>query len=204
MNLMTPESYFRKLNEYLTWQTDRIRSLERRVESMAQEVEALKKQRGITIEKIEYNFDQLKVDTLEGTLNVGLSPAGLGASSLEDATANGEPIRTNTARSESFSRIQKNIFDYLLQTCPSELDELERQYGVEFGNDFHQVMIGDLQNQVGPRIDHYLKAAADPQQPVLTEEQEQWIQDRVIEDVRKGMRQYFVNKKADLGGESGT
>ncbi|AFH64436.1 spore germination protein GerPC [Paenibacillus caseinilyticus] len=204
MNLMTPESYFRKLNEYLTWQTERIRRLEQRLESMAQEVDALKKQKGITIEKIEYNFDQLKVDTLEGTLNVGLSPAGLGAASLEDASAGGEQIRTNTAQSESFARIQKNVFDYLTGACPAELSELERQYGVEFGKDFHNVMIGDLQNQVGPRIDYYLKSAGDPGQPVLTEEQEKWIEARVIDDVRKGMQQYFVKKKADLGGADGT
>ncbi|MGF7031874.1 spore germination protein PC [Paenibacillus mucilaginosus] len=204
MNLMTPESYFRKLNEYLAWQTDRIRWLEMRVESLAQEVETLKKQKGITIEKIEYNFDQLKVDTLEGTLNVGLSPAGLGAASLEDATAGGKTIRTNTSKSESFSRIQKNVFDYLERSCPAELSELERQYGVEFGKDFHNMMIGDLQNQVGPRIDHYLKSAGDPDQPELSEEQEKWVEARVIEDVRRGMQQYFVKKQADLKGEGGT
>ncbi|WP_426447443.1 spore germination protein GerPC [Paenibacillus sp. S-38] len=204
MKFMTPESYFRKLNEYLAWQTDRIRWLEKRVDSMAQEVEALKKQKGITIEKIEYNFDQLKVDRLEGTLNVGLSPQGLGPSALEDASAGGEPIRTNTAKSESFERIQSKVFNYLNESCPAELGELERQYGVEFGTDFHNVMIGDLQSQVGPRIDYYLKSAAAPDQPVLTAEQEKWVEDRVIDDVRRGMQMYFVNKKADLKGEDGT
>lgn len=101
MNSSYPESYFHQLNEYLRWQTERIRYLEGRIELIAHELELLKRQRGVTIEKIEYNFDQLKVETLEGTLNVGLSPAGLGDQSLDDATAGGRVIKTNTARSNS-------------------------------------------------------------------------------------------------------
>lgn len=78
MNSSYPESYFHQLNEYLRWQTERIRNLEGRIELIERELDSLKGQRGVTIERIEYKFDQLKVETLEGTLNVGLSPTGLG------------------------------------------------------------------------------------------------------------------------------
>jgi len=35
------------------------------------------------LEKIEYKFDQLKVETLEGTLSIGLSPTELAKHDVE-------------------------------------------------------------------------------------------------------------------------
>lgn len=192
------ESYFCKLNEYLQWQTERIRMLEGRLNALTQEVEALKKQRGITIEKIEYNFDQLKVDTLEGTLNVGLSPAGLGEKSLEDLSVGDAPIiRTNTARSESFARIQTAIYTYLDQQCPVELQNFEQQYQIQLGESFSRLMIEDLRRQTGDRIQYYLQHTTDPNQMELTPEQEQSIIMRVQSDIRAGMETYIRKKKTD-------
>ncbi|MFB0845639.1 spore germination protein GerPC [Paenibacillus oleatilyticus] len=195
-----PESYFQKLNDYLKWQTSRIRSLENKVESLSKELESLKKQRGVTIERIEYKFDQLKVEKLDGTLNVGLSPSGLGGQSVEDMEVGGETIRTNTASSESFARIQQQVTDYLQQLCPAELAQLEEKYQVKLGEDTTESIIGDLQGQIGQRIDYYLKYGIDPDIVVLTTEQEQSITDKVIRDIRLGLEQYFLKRKT--GGEA--
>ncbi|NEN83291.1 spore germination protein GerPC [Paenibacillus elgii] len=195
-----PESYFQKLNDYLKWQTSRIRSLENKVESLSKELESLKKQRGVTIERIEYKFDQLKVEKLDGTLNVGLSPSGLGGQSVEDMEVGGETIRTNTARSESFARIQQRVTDFLQQSCPAELAQMEEKYQVKLDEDATESIIGDLQGQIGQRIDYYLKYGIDPDVVVLTTEQEQSIADKVIRDIRLGLEQYFLKRKT--GGEA--
>lgn len=199
MNSSYPESYFHQLNEYLRWQTERIRYLEGRIELIAHELELLKRQRGVTIEKIEYNFDQLKVETLEGTLNVGLSPAGLGDQSLDDATAGGRVIKTNTARSKSFAHIQKQVYDYLQQSCPEELADLEATYGVELGPEFSSFVIGDLKGQAAQRIEYYLDSMPDPKQAVLTQEQERIITDKVIGDIRLAMEQYVMKMNQEGG-----
>ncbi|KEQ27298.1 spore germination protein GerPC [Paenibacillus tyrfis] len=195
-----PESYFQKLNDYLKWQTSRIRSLENKVESLSKELESLKKQRGVTIERIEYKFDQLKVEKLDGTLNVGLSPAGLGEQSVEDMEVGGETIRTNPAKSESFARIQQRVTDYLQQSCPAELVQLEGKYQVKLDEDTTESILGDLQGQIGQRIDYYLNYGLDPNTVVLTTEQEQSITDKVIRDIRLGLEQYFLKRKT--GGEA--
>ncbi|MGF9715022.1 spore gernimation protein GerPC [Paenibacillus sp. JMULE4] len=199
MNSSYPESYFHQLNEYLRWQTERIRNLEGRIELIERELDSLKGQRGVTIERIEYKFDQLKVETLEGTLNVGLSPTGLGTQSLDDATAGGQAIGTNTARSESFARIQKQVYDYLRRSCPEELADLEAMYGVEFGQDFSDFVIGDLKGQAAQRIEYYLDSMVDPKQAVLTMEQEQIITDKVIGDIRLAMKQYVMKMNQEGG-----
>ncbi|MBP1156200.1 MULTISPECIES: spore germination protein GerPC [unclassified Paenibacillus] len=199
MNSSYSESYFQQLNEYLRWQTERIRYLESRIELITQELESLKRQRGVTIERIEYKFDQLKVETLEGTLNLGLSPSGLGAQSLDDATVGGKVIGTNTARSESFARVQRQVYDYLRQSCPEELAGLESEYGIELGRDFADFVVGDLQGQAAQRIEYYLDTMVDPKQPILTQEQELRITDKVIGDIRLAMEQYVI-KMNQQGG----
>ncbi|CAG7621746.1 spore germination protein GerPC [Paenibacillus allorhizosphaerae] len=197
MHTFYPESYFQKLNDYLAWQTERIRMLETRLNQLAQEVETLKSQRAVHIDRIEYNFDQLKVDTLEGTLNVGLSPAGLGDKSLDDLSVGGQLIRTNTAKSEAYARIYAAVDEYLNTQGPEELEQFENQYQIQLGDSFRKLMIEDLRRQIGERIKYYMQHLIDPNQMELTQEQEQGITARVKADIREGMVAYIRNKKAN-------
>ncbi|WP_281887989.1 spore germination protein GerPC [Paenibacillus sp. YYML68] len=190
-------SYYQKLHRYLQWQTERIRSLELRLDAMAQELEAVKKQERIRIDKIEYNFDQLKVETLEGTLNVGISPSGFDSSGIEDLAVGGKAIVTNTARSESFERIQRNVNTYLLQEIPKELEELQNAHGVELGSQFHEVLVTDMQGQVAPRIEHYIEEMTESPQAVLRPEQEEAITDKVKRDIQAGLHQYLLKQKQE-------
>lgn len=63
---------------------DRLRHLEREIAILRRENEALKKKlaslQPITIERIEYKIQELSIETLSGTLNVGLSATGDGES----------------------------------------------------------------------------------------------------------------------------
>lgn len=192
-----PQTYFQKLNDYLAWQTERIRLLETRLNQLAQEVEALKSQRAVHIDRIEYNFDQLKVDKLEGTLNVGLSPAGLGDKSLDDVSVGGQVIRTNTAKSEAFARIRSTVDQYLDTQAPEELQQFENQFQIQLGDSFRKLMIEDLRRQTGERIKHYIQHLVDPNQLELTPEQEQEITALVEADIRAGMEAYIRKKQAN-------
>ncbi|CAG7604966.1 putative spore germination protein GerPC [Paenibacillus solanacearum] len=192
-----PQSYFQKLNDYLAWQTERIRLLESRLNQLAQEVEVLKSQRAVHIDRIEYNFDQLKVDKLEGTLNVGLSPAGLGDKSLDDVSVGEQVIRTNTAKSEAFARIRSTVDQYLDTQAPEELQQFENYFQIQLGDSFRKLMIEDLRRQTGERIKHYIQHLVDPNQLELTPEQEQEITARVEADIRAGMEAYISKKQAN-------
>ncbi|UUZ85723.1 spore germination protein GerPC [Paenibacillus sp. P26] len=192
------QSYFQQLHDYLTWQTRRIQELEQKVNALSQSVDALSKQKGVTIDRIEYHFDQLKVEQLHGTLNVGISPSGLNDKTLEDVAVGGQPIQTNTARSESFGRIQDAVLHYLREECPRELKSFYAEYKVNLGDDFCKMMIDDLWSQSRGRILHYMETLVDPNQLTLTAEQEQEITQRVIGDIQEGIRQY-IQKKKDEG-----
>lgn len=198
-----PGSYFEKLNEYLTWQTSRIRELELRVEQLSKEMDALRKQKGITIEKIEYNFDQLKVETLEGTLNVGLSPAGLGEKSLDDVMVGDKSsIVMNTGQTEAFERIKRAVFTYLDEHCPVELKSLEAQYQMDLDDVFCNYIIEDLRGQTVQRIEYYLHSKSESGKTSLPPEEERAITEKVIGDIRIAMKQYMTKMK-NQGGNFG-
>lgn len=80
------QQYFQQLHAYLKWQTDQIRTMNHKIESLQKEQEDIKQQKGVRIDRIEYSFDQLKVERLEGTLNIGVTSDGV--KSLEDFAAN--------------------------------------------------------------------------------------------------------------------
>jgi hypothetical protein len=80
--------YFARLQAYLQWQTDQIEALKRRVVLLETELATVKEQKGVRIDRIEYSFDQLKVERLDGTLNIGVTPGGL--KSIEDFAINGQ------------------------------------------------------------------------------------------------------------------
>lgn len=57
--------------------------MEKTLASLIEEIEQLKARPPVRVDRIEYAFDQLKIETLDGTLNIGINPSDL--SSIEDA-----------------------------------------------------------------------------------------------------------------------
>ena len=65
------------MQRYLEAQEQRILQLEQEIKRLSEEVSNLKNKPPIRVDKIEYKFDQLKVESLNGTLNIGLNPNDL-------------------------------------------------------------------------------------------------------------------------------
>uniref|UniRef100_A0A4Y8Q2M9 Spore germination protein GerPC n=1 Tax=Paenibacillus athensensis TaxID=1967502 RepID=A0A4Y8Q2M9_9BACL len=91
MHMVTTwEMWFQQLYAFLGAQQRRIEQLEKQVGQLQGELAAVQKQKTIQIDRIEYKFDQLKVEKLEGTLSIGINPGAL--EDIADATVNGAPL----------------------------------------------------------------------------------------------------------------
>src|SRR5690606_3295464 len=66
--------YIRSLYSYIEQQNQRISQLEKILMNIQSEINEMKNTPKTHIDRIEYKFDQLKVETLEGTLNIGVNP----------------------------------------------------------------------------------------------------------------------------------
>src|SRR5699024_7941328 len=65
-------NYFYDLHQHIRQQDNKIKQLEFRLREMEENDQD---RPNTTIEKIEYNFDQLKIERLDGTLHIGLTPS---------------------------------------------------------------------------------------------------------------------------------
>jgi spore germination protein PC len=159
--------YFEQLHSYLKWQTEQIIRLGRQYHELVKEIELLKAQRSIHIDKIEYKFDQLKVEKLDGTLNIGVSPAG--GKAIEDLEIQGEqvPLQQDDekpagagqdAEPECFLQMRGRVHNYLEMECPDYVTAVQSKYGLALPPEYGEFVVEDIRIQIEPRIWHYLKS----------------------------------------------
>ena len=65
------------MQAYIYNQDILIRGMQKKIQSLEKQVSEIQNRPPVHIDRMEYKFDQLKVETLEGTLNIGLNPSDL-------------------------------------------------------------------------------------------------------------------------------
>lgn len=136
----------------------RISQLEEEITRLQHELTKLSKEKKIHIDKLEYHFDQLKVDTLEGTLNIGLSTKSL-EEQIEDLTVNGEQIQTDFHEEEKIKEMLAQFDHYFACEFGSDVERLSKQYGVPIDPSFYPLIKDQIQKQLSDRVVHYMQQA---------------------------------------------
>ncbi|SFL44423.1 spore germination protein PC [Paenibacillus sp. 1_12] len=208
-------AYARQLQAQMQVQMEKMERLEKTVEALQVELKACKEQKRIHIDKIEYKFDQLKVEKLDGTMNIGLTPGA-----LENLAVNGE----NTDKSATLSdtgnvngfqtingdqpfmpplgireEISKELHRFMEEQVPKQIDQLQQQSGKQL-DEWHRKMVQqDLTKQLEGRMDYYLRQMSQG----VTVDQLSSIKDSVMfrtqQDIRSALQQYF-QKMPSKGG----
>jgi spore germination protein PC len=153
-------AYIHQLYQYIQRQDKRISRFERMIEELKSEVQTLKEKPPINVERLEYKFDQLKIERLDGTLNIGLNPSDL--SNIEDMdlpTTNGNPKPIVT--DPSFKQeLMGKLNHYVGNDVHSIIDDTEEQLGTKLDQHYHDFIVDDLHKQIPQRVDHYLNVLA--------------------------------------------
>lgn len=192
MFTLPPQSYFQQLNACLQWQTQKLLELESKIGHMQQEIDTLKKQRTVNVEKIEYKFDQLKIEKLDGTLHIGISPDV--GKSIEDFSVNGSEVMTTTDDTEAISRIRDRLDQYLDEEARALIREQEGNYRIVLGKEYTDFMIQDMKGQMDKRIEHYWKSVQED--PRSRRTKEDVIVDKIKDDIAVAVRQHLQQKKS--------
>lgn len=203
MNHFDFYDYIQRLHLFVESQDKKITQLENLVQTLIEEVNTLKNKPSIKVEKIEYKFDQLKVETLEGTLNIGLNPTDLQA--IEDFTVEGKQAVGNpvdpASRFQTTIRIEENI----LQNMESEVNSIIKQYELD-----NQVIIDqsyitfikdDIRKQLPNRIQYHLNQISASQRLADQElEHEQRIIEFIKSDIKNGIHVFLNNLPNEVKG----
>jgi spore germination protein PC len=176
----------------LQTQEHRIAALEQTIQKLQEEMKQLKEKPTIRVDKIEYKFDQLKVETLDGTLNIGLNPTDL--ANIEDFAVQNQTLNTPIppkAHMQRSMKIEESIYQYLEMELPTLFKEIQNQLNVRLDDSYLDFIKQDIMKQLPARIDYHLQNAA-----VNNHESEQSTEESIIEllkqEIRKGIL-IFIN-----------
>ena len=173
-------------------QENRIAALEQTIQKQQEQLKQLKDKPTIQVDKIEYKFDQLKVETLDGTLNIGLNPSDL--ANIEDFAVQNQSLNTPIhpkAQMQRSMKIEESIYQYLETELPVVFKETQNQLNVQLDDSYLDFIKQDIQKQLPARIDFHLQSNG-----ALDREGKQNTDETIIElikqEIRKGIL-IFIN-----------
>lgn len=185
--------WIQEIHTTLQWQREKMVALEQMLVQLQQDIAEIKDRNQTQIDKIEYNFDQLKVETLEGTLNIGLTPNGM--NQIEDMAVgqlkkDQDPEEAQDGQPDFFyTQIQGQLERYLTNELDKDMAKLEAEYDQKLDDDLKGEITGEIRSQTDFRIHSYMKQLR--QGPDSDDKAGKEIIRRVKRDIRLAIRQYF-------------
>lgn len=193
---MTPQ----QLYQYIEMLNSRIVALEKKVDELSQELTTVKDTPKINVEKIEYKFDQLKVESLDGTLNIGLNPSNL-KDTIEDLAVdqnvNVDSIKDMTPYKE---RITKEIQAYIQTEVPALIQDNEMQFQRSLDPSYYEMVQQDLLNQMPQRIDFYLENIPHVESKQSEGEWERKIISKIKQDIQTALFSFMSQMPENMEG----
>ncbi|MCP8968245.1 spore germination protein GerPC [Ectobacillus ponti] len=153
-------AYLQQLQHTLQQQQQRLLELEATVGRLTAELEDFRRNPPASIGRVEYKFDQLKVENLNGTLTIGLTPfQGGGDPAIEDFDIATEQLQVNPeieVNPDFYQDIIQVVQRYLDEEAYGRILQLEGEQRTVLDDMYRQMMIDDIKKQIEHRLPYYL------------------------------------------------
>jgi len=152
-------TYLNQLQQALQIQQQTILNLEDQVRLLQEELNELKSRPSSSIGKVEYKFDQLKVENLNGTLNIGLNPFSTKEQQIEDFQVDTETLKVNPeteTNPDFYQGILQEMHRYLDEEAYSRILHFEQEERTPLDEMYRQMMVDDIKKQMEHRLPYYL------------------------------------------------
>lgn len=197
---MNQDIYYmlQSMQAYLVKQDKKVRSLQQKINALENKVTELQNRPPVHVERMEYKFDQLKVETLEGTLNIGLNPTDLNG--IEDfSVPNQKGPASPKERMSMFTEIENSIHQYLDTNLQSIMKDAGQQIQVQVDDSYREFILQDIKKQLPNRIEYYLnqplrKANESPEQ------QREWILEQMKKEIHYGVLTFLQHLPENMKG----
>jgi len=185
-------NHIQQLFGCLRSQSEQLSRMEQMLKEMRNEINQLQQGNQKTADHVEYNFDLLKIEKLEGTLNIGLTPSD--GKTLENITVNGqsaEQLQNEGAGGELYSNIHQQVSHHLEHAVPTLIKRMIPQSNHVLGNPYAEVMIEDIRKQLGDRISVYLQEYHNNSSVMNDIEVEQTIANQMKKEIDQAIEQHL-------------
>lgn len=170
---------------------NQLQTVSQQLESIEKKLSDLENQPTTRIDRIEYRFEQLKVGTLSGSLQIGLTHGAKGLiEDLEAGDISAQNVKlSEPEEGEAYTRAMANLQDYLGAGLSRDIDEAAQQAKAEVPPELHDKIVEDLSRQAELRFMAYLKDT--PFKEGSDEEAVQTVMEKIRNDVRAGLASFF-------------
>lgn len=187
--------YVKKLHLYVQHQSKKISKLEKMVMDLQQEVAALKDRPPVQIGNIEYKFDQLKVETLEGTLNIGLNPTELDG--IDDFSVDQKAVNVPTPGKQLFKRtieIETALYKYLETDLEGIYRDAQAKLGINVDDSYFTFIKEDIRKQLSGRVAAHLKERSSGENGTeISPEMNNQVIDLLKQEIQNGVFLFLKN-----------
>ncbi|THF72592.1 spore germination protein GerPC [Cohnella fermenti] len=177
-----------------------------RIDAMQREIDDLKNRPPI---HVEYNFDQLKVSKLDGTLNIGLTPQAMqGVDSFEVPVPGmwSAPPQPEDQAAARIRELQREAIAYMEREAPTIIDRTAAQMGARIDGQHRKLIVDDISAQLNERVHYYARNAPYPANGA-EEEQSKWrlgVMEKTKKDIGTAIRRYLGNFAVPPSAGGGT
>ncbi|WP_391560723.1 spore germination protein GerPC [Robertmurraya sp.] len=188
--------YVQQLQSYMQAQSMKMEEMNRMIQQLIGEINDLKKTGSPPpVIRNEYKFDLLKVEKLEGTLNIGISPNGKDSSIDElDVDQVVDVPEMWQQQPEMDQRIQQQIHQYLDVDAYQTLKYIEQENQYPLDEPYRKFIVEDVKKQIHPRIQHYMKKVSlDRADSERITQAEKAIVQKVKKDIDKTFEAFIKN-----------
>ena len=172
------------LTNCLELQQKQMQELQKQLLHLTKRVQEAESKPVYKIEKLEYHFDQLKVEKLDGTLNIGMTPPATeqldelgqvllpqnkvqgGASvypinpaTTANAAANNEapPIPIHMQSPGALKQMMQRVDDYMNESASEVLNKICQELECSIDMHHRSMVLADIHKQLPSRLQHYLQ-----------------------------------------------
>lgn len=184
--------YLQQLQQALQQQQETIQKLEQQVHTLTEELDALKSRPSSSIGKVEYKFDQLKVENLNGTLNIGLNPFSE-KGQIEDFQVDTETLKVNPetqVNPDFYQDIIQEMHRYLDEEAYGRILHFEQEERTPLDDLYRQMMVDDIKKQMEHRLPYYL-SQVQPYEDITSNPQ--YMKEVIIQAMKQDIDKAFLS-----------
>lgn len=168
-----------------------LQAISSQLEDISKLLSGMEERPSTRIDKIEYRFEQLKVDTLSGALHIGMAQGVEGL--IEDLEAGGKTAQNlelgDDSQEEQYTRAMAVMQEYIGAGLHQDIVQAAEAAGVQLDPELHDKIASDLARQAEQRFMLYIKE--NPFRAGEDKEAPNRILEKVRQDVRDGLKQYM-------------
>ncbi|ANY68644.1 hypothetical protein BBD42_20840 [Paenibacillus sp. BIHB 4019] len=159
----------------LQCQQESITALEQQLAAICEQLKKLEAKPTYNVENLQYHFDQLKVEKLEGTLNIGMTPQGspdmngdIEQMAISKPLVYPAPPNGAAHPTDPYAPIQNDLNQYIDNEGAQKLMQMEKQFCMPLDPHHRRLILSDIRSQMPARIQYYARSL--PRQDGVSEE----------------------------------